>query len=195
MNAPATLTPPLMTRTDVAVLLGMIASGGHRIDVGEAAVAWWREALAGYTLGQCMAAAVMHAKSSAAPPTPHDLIGLIRSARRTVLDRQVIAESAARTDPAGAASAAREHMAKIRAAMGWKRPDAHTAALTVACPVTGCLAAAGTPCRRTGATRKGRPESRELQTGVHPSRAELAAEQHHQADKATEMLPRKEIPA
>lgn len=171
-----------MSRAEVSTLLGMILSAGHRISAGHEAVAMWRASLTGYSLPECLAALVVHNEFSSVPPRPQDLISHIRRARRLVLNEQVLAESAAPVDRDEAARASNAHMAAIRAAMGWKRPDAHTAALAVACPVPECLAAAGKPCRRTGATRKGREEARELHKGVHASRTELAAEQHDQAE-------------
>ncbi|KJK46348.1 hypothetical protein UK23_23830 [Lentzea aerocolonigenes] len=184
-----------MTRAEVSTLLGMILSAGHRISAGHEAVAMWRASLTGYSLPECLAALVVHNEFSSVAPRPHDLISHIRRARRLVLNERVLAESTARPDPDEAARASNTHMAAIRAAMGWKRPDEHTAALTVACPVLECGAAAGMPCRRTGTARKGRPENRELRKGVHASRTELAAEQHDQAEQAADTLPRKEIPA
>lgn len=182
-----------MSRAEVSTLLGMVLSAGHRVSVGHEAVAAWRAALTGYSLGECLAALVIHTQHHHRPPLAHDLIVHIRAARRKTLDQQVLAASAARVDPAEAADAAEAHMAKIRAAMGWKRPDAHIAALSVPCPVEECLAAAGTPCRRTGAKRKGRPDTVELHKSVHASRTERAG--RHQAEQPADTLPCKEIPA
>ncbi|GLY51319.1 hypothetical protein [Lentzea sp. NBRC 102530] len=182
-----------MSRAEVTTLLGMILSAGHRISVGREAVAAWGAALTGYSLGECLAALVIHTQHSNHPPLAHDLIVHIRAARRKTLDAQVLAASAAKVDPAEAANAAEAHMSKIRAAMGWKRPDAHISALSVACPVPECLAAAGTPCRRTGARRKGRPDTVDLHKGVHASRTERA--EQCQAERRADTLPHKEIPA
>lgn len=179
-----------MSRAEVSTLLGLIASYDRRTDLGESAVIAWGQALAGYSLGECTAATLAHAKTSSQPITPAEVIGRVRSARRARMEREVVHRSPP-ADHERAAQSRRRAMAAIYGQMGWKRSTDHLAALTVACPVAGCLSAAGISCRRTGAGRKGRPESRDLLTNVHPSRAELA---HQAAEQATPQ-PRQETAA
>lgn len=165
-----------MSRAEVSTLLGLIASYGGQADVvGEAAVTAWREALAGYSLGECTAAVLAHAQTSPHRITPADLIGRIRGARRARMERAVVRELAARPGRQQAEQAARRGMDALYAVMRWQRSDDRDAALTVACPVEGCRAPAKVPCRRTGRNARGRPESRDLLTRAHPSRTELAA--------------------
>lgn len=47
-------------------------------------------ALAGYSLGECNAATLAHAKTSSQPITPAEIIGRVRSARRSRMDREVV---------------------------------------------------------------------------------------------------------
>jgi hypothetical protein len=170
-----------MSRAEVSTLLGLIASYGVSDDVvGEAAVTAWREALAGYSLGECTAAVLAHAQTSPHRITPADLIGRIRGARRTRMEHAVVRELAARPGGHHAQRAARRGMDAVYAAMRWQRSDDREDALTVACPVEACRAPVKVPCRRTGRNARGRPESRDLLTRAHPSRAELAARTHHQ---------------
>lgn len=169
-----------MSRAEVSTLLGLIASYGHPDVVGEAAVTAWREALAGYSLGECTAAVLAHAQTSPHRITPADLIGRIRAARRSKLDRAVLRDLATRPRGTRTEDARRRGIAAVYATMRWQRDHDRDAALTVACPVDGCRAGVNVPCRRTGRNARGRPESRDLLTRAHPSRAELAAATRHQ---------------
>jgi hypothetical protein len=175
-----------MSRAEVSTLLGLIASYGGASDVvGEAAVTAWREALAGFSLGECTAAVLAHAQTSPHRITPHDLIGRIRGARRARMERAVVRELAARPGGHQAQRAARRGIEAVYAAMRWQRAD-RDAALSVPCPVEGCRAPVKVACRRSGRNPRGRPESRDLLTRAHPSRAELAARtaEHATAEQA-----------
>ncbi len=170
-----------MSRAEVQVLLGLIASYDPRADVGDAAVSAWQVALAGCVLGECQAAVIAHAQTSPHRITPADLIARIREARRTRADRQVV-RSLAQHDRERAAAAGRRGIVAVYAAMGWERNGDLAAAFDVACPVDGCRALPGAPCRRSGASRTGRPEARDLAARVHPSRAQEARRHAEQAN-------------
>ncbi|XVV06317.1 zinc finger domain-containing protein [Actinosynnema sp. CA-248983] len=165
--------PERMSRAEVAGLLALVASYGPA-EVGEAAVSAWREALAGYSLGECTAAVIAHAQTSPHRISPADLVGRIRAARRAKLDQAVVRDLATRPRSTRTQDAARRGMAAVYATMRWQRAD-RDAGLTVPCPVESCRAPVGARCRRIGRTGRDRAESRDLLTGSHPSRAELAA--------------------
>lgn len=162
-----------MSRAEVQVLLGLIASYDPRADIGDAAVSAWQAALVGCVLGECQAAVIAHAQTSPHRITPADLIARIREARRTRADRQVL-RSLAQVDRQRAAAAGRRGIAAVYAAMGWQRNEDQDTALDIECPVDGCRAQPGAICRRSGANRAGRPEARDLAARIHPSRAEEA---------------------
>lgn len=109
-----------MSRDEMAVLLGLIATYDRRTDTSEAAVTAWRHALAGYSLGECQAAVIAHAHTSPDTLTPSNLTDRIQTARHTKVDRETLRRTRLDAEE-NARNAATIHrgMAKVRAAMGW----------------------------------------------------------------------------
>ncbi|MEV6609913.1 hypothetical protein [Kutzneria sp. NPDC051319] len=110
-----------MSRAEVAVLLALVVAYGGPVEAPtEETVAQWRDALAGYSLGECQAAVIAHAQTSPETLSPFNLIRRIRAARRTKGNGEALRRHGLDAEQ-NARNAATIHrgMAKIREAMGW----------------------------------------------------------------------------
>ncbi|TCO47323.1 zinc finger domain-containing protein [Actinocrispum wychmicini] len=136
-----------LDRSEVAKLLGLAASLDQRT-VGVADVFAWQAALEGVTFGECEAAIIAHAKAAREPVRPADILVAVRDHRRRRAERTAIPHRP--TDRATAAAAAKHGMADVYAEMGWTYNAQRAAAMTVPCPLVGCWAPVGRPCRKYG---------------------------------------------
>lgn len=117
-----------MSRDEMVVLLGLVASHDRRVDTSEAAVTAWRHALAGYSLGECQAAVIARAHTRPDTLTPANLKRDIDTARRTKATRETVRRNQLDAEQ-NARNVVTIHrgMAKVRAAMGWSaEPGATT---------------------------------------------------------------------
>lgn len=165
---------PLMTRAEISGLLAMLAHHKGYV-AGESDVYWWREQLAGYTNAECQAAIWALSKTDTRV-SPAAIIAQIKGARPFVGSRPLASERFLRgprrqVDQAAHARAARRGMTAIYARTGWSRDPDQAAALSVACPIPRCAAAAGVICADVGL-----PEPRDRATRVHPSRVQAGRE-------------------
>ncbi|GAB3873845.1 hypothetical protein GCM10029964_014790 [Kibdelosporangium lantanae] len=131
----------------------MAASFDQRT-VGQADVAAWQAALTGVTYGQCEAAILEHVKASRERVTPADILVRIRDTQRRRAERRTAIPTGT-TNRAQATAAAKRGMAEIYARMGWTYNAQRTAAMSVSCPVRGCWAPIGRPCRKVGERYQG----------------------------------------
>jgi hypothetical protein len=116
-----------MSRDEMVVLLGLIASYDRRVDTSEATVTAWRHALAGYSLGECQAAVIARAHTRPDTLNPANLKHDIDTARQTKATRETVRRNQLDAEQ-NARNVATIHrgMAKVRAVMGWTaEPGAH----------------------------------------------------------------------
>lgn len=157
----------MMSRAEVVSVLAVVAHYRGQAP-GEADVRAWRAALAGYSVGECQAAVIAAAKTTDRI-TPAEIIGRIKSARRTA-EARAPRRHTSDNDRALFAAAGRRGIALVYAAAGWQRAEdtRATDALTRTCPACGALP--GITCRRATRVRHGVRETRELRSRAHPSR-------------------------